>query len=121
MSSIKEAAVKTATEDRQSFALNDIIYTDSSDRVTIEITGRAFANLKEITEITNKWADDDYTPTDILRVFCFHTTFLNLYKKYDENSESGWIQTLPGAIAEQMVDGEELKILFEAAGFSTYF
>lgn len=121
MSKQSKTAGKTATRNSKSFTLNDIAFTDGDNRVTIEVTGKAFANLKEITEIYNRWADDDYTPTDILRVFCFHTTFLNLYKKYDENSERGWIQTLPGAIAAQVVDGEELKMLFEAAGFSTCF
>ena len=118
MSSIKEAAEKTATESKQSFTLNDIIYTDSSDRVTIEITGRAFANLNEITEITSKWSEDDYTPSEILRVFCLTDSFLHLYEKRPNVNKSNLgIQTLPGFVAEQFVEGEELRSLFESAGF----
>ena len=121
MSSIEEAAEKTATESKQSFTLNDIIYTDNADNATITITGQAFANLKEITEITNKWSEDDYTPTDILRVFCLPATLLNLYKKSDETWKAAWEQTLTGGIASQMTNGDELWRLFESSGFTTCF
>ena len=118
MSSIEETAGETATENKQSFMHNDIIYTDGDDRVTIEITGRAFSNLKEITELTSQWSEDDYTPSDILRVFCFTDSFLYLHEKRpNANKNNLGIQTLPGFIAEQFVEGEELRSLFESAGF----
>ncbi len=118
MSSIEETAVETAIESKQSFTQNDIIYTDGSDRVTIEITGQAFANLKEITELTSKWSEDDYTPSEILRVFCLTDSFLHLYEKRpNANKRNLGIQTLPGFVAEQFVEGEELRSLFESAGF----
>jgi len=101
-----------------SFTHNDIIYTDGDDRVTIEITGKAFANLKEITELTSKWSEDDYTLSDILRVFCFTDSFLYLHEKRPNANKSNIdIQTLPGFIVEQFVEGEELRSLFESAGF----
>ena len=99
------------------FTKNDITFTDNADNVTITISGKAFTNLKEITEITNKWAESDYTPTEILRIFDFPDSFLYLHDRMPEAS----IQTLPGAIIAQMTDGEELHPLFESAGFSTDF
>ena len=116
-----KTAGETATRNSKSFTLNDITYTDGDDRVTIENTGKAFANLKEITEITNKWADDDYTPSDILRDFCFPSTILNLYKRSDETWKNSYEQTLAGEVASQMINGHELWQLFEAAGFYTSF
>ena len=104
-----------------SFTKDDIIYTDNADNATITITGQAFANLKEITEITNKWANDNYTPTDILRDFCFPSTILNLYKRSDETWKNSYEQTLAGEVASQMINGHELWQLFEAAGFYTSF
>ena len=118
MSNRKETAGETAKSNNTSFTLNDIIYTDSNDRVTIEITGRAFSNLKEITELTSKWSEDDYTPSEILRVFCLTDSFLHLHEKRPNADKSNLdIQTLPGFIAEQFIEGEELRSLFESAGF----
>ena len=122
MSSIEKTAGETATESKQSFTQNDIIYTDGDDRVKMEITGQAFANLKEITEITNKWAEDDYTPSDILRVFCFCDSFIYMNEK-NPNAQNPYtaIQTLTGAIAEQYIEKEELVSLFKSAGFNVLF
>lgn len=99
------------------FTENDITYADGADKVTITISGKAFANLKEITETINKWAKDNYTPTEILRDFCLPDSFLFFHDKMPQAS----IQTFPGAIVNQLIDGDELRPLFESAGFSTDF
>lgn len=110
-------------DDTKSFTENDITYTDGTDRVAITITGRAFANLKEITEITNKWTEDDFTPTGILREFYFTDPFLNLNEKNPNDGKTIYSssQTLSGAIAAEFSEGAELRRLFESAGFNTCF
>lgn len=109
--------------DTKSFTENDITYTNGADRVAITITGQAFANLKEITEITNKWTEDDFTPVGILREFYLTDPFLYLNKKNPNAGKRIYDlhQTLTGAIAEQFDEGKELYRLFESAGFSTCF
>lgn len=122
MSSIEETAGETATENKQSFMHNDIIYTDGDDRVTIEITGQAFANLKEIAEITNKWAENDYTLSDMLRTFCLPDSFLYLHDKYPKSAiPYDVVQVLPGAIVAQYGDCDELASIFASAGFSVNY
>lgn len=117
MSKKNETAGETAKSNVKSFTMNDITYTDGEDRVTIEITGQAFQNLKEMAEIFGRWNGGRESPSEMLRDFCFHTTFLNLYNKKN-NDESD--QTLAGAIIAQFCNNEyvcELEQAFEKAGF----
>jgi len=46
-----------------------ITYTSDADKLTITVTGAAFANLKKIADTMNTvdWCDDDNTPEGIFR------------------------------------------------------
>ena len=99
---------------------NDITYTDEPNAVTIRITGKAFANLKEITAIFNKWDEADNTPADIVRKFMCGDEWLYLDEKKPEPLLLP--QTLAGMMCDAYhgeTDTPELEAAFEAAGFST--
>lgn len=123
MSNRGQTAGETATDNSKSLTVNDITFTEGDDRVTIEITGKAFANLCEITRIFNEWDENDYTPILILNDFCMPSSFMCLGKKRpDEGLAQNVTQVLPGAIAAYFDDGQDSLIdAFEKAGFSTSF
>lgn len=99
---------------------NDITYTDEPNAVTIRITGNAYANLKEITAIFNKWDNASNTPADIVRQFMCDDEWRYLDEKKPE--ALALPQTLAGMMCDAYhgeADMPELEVAFEAAGFST--
>ena len=98
--------------------VNDIVLTDKNDRLVIEITGKAFANLKEIASIYNKWNDDNLTLSEVAEEFMFGDYVLNLNQK----KSVALHQTFSGIICDAFcdvpdVDVEELKRMFASAEF----
>lgn len=98
--------------------VNDIVLTDKNDRLVIEITGKAFANLKEIASIYNKWNDDNLTLSGVAEEFLFGDYVLNLNQK----KSVALHQTFSGIICDAFcnvpdVDVKELEGMFASAGF----
>lgn len=100
-----------------SFTQNDITFTDGDDRVTIEITGKAFANLKEITEIYNRWNDDDYSPSNtVAQILCGDSWFTLAQKKPDDTTKQNCCGLLYD-IYSDCSDAKELAAALITAGF----
>lgn len=117
MSKQKETAGETAKSNVKSFSVNDITYTDGEDRVTIEITGQAFANLKEITEIFNRWNDDDYSPSNtVAQILCGDWWFNLAQKKPDDTTTQNCCGLLYD-IYSDCSDAKELAAALITAGF----
>lgn len=117
MSKKNETAGETAKSNVKPFTLNDITFTDGDDRVTIEITGKAFANLKEITEIYNRWNDDDYSPSDtVIRVLCGDWWFNLDQKKLDDTLDQNCCGLLYDTYSD-CSNAKELEATLIAAGF----
>lgn len=96
-----------------------LVFTDKQDRVMIEIVGKAFANLREITGILNGLDDDDEknTPAEVVKDFlCWGSPWFNLHIKQPEKYE----QNLCGNIFQLLDDTEAQKAeaAFNAAGFA---
>ena len=99
-----------------------VIIRSDSNRVTIEITGSAFDNLKEIAAIHNSWNGEDLSPEEIVDRYLLDQTFKELPNKKASNPV---FQTLCGNICGYFADvtaasSDEIKLLtnmFEAAGF----
>lgn len=97
-----------------------IVYTDNAQSVVITIRGEAFANLKEITTIFNRWDDNDKSCAEMIRTFGVMDFFENLGRRRPELPE----QTLPGMICGSYCETSDvgaLRAAFESAGFSTNF
>ena len=100
-----------------SFTQNDITFTDGDDRVTIEITGKAFANLKEITEIYNRWNDDDYSPSNtVAQILCGDSWFSLAQKKPDDTTTQNCCGLLYDMYSD-CSDAKELAAALITAGF----
>lgn len=98
----------------------DLILTDKQDRVVVEIVDKAFANLREITDILNGMYGDDEntTPAEVVRDFlCGDDLWFNLHVK-QPNYE--WEQNLCGGIVEMLDDkyAAKAEAAFNAAGFA---
>ena len=121
MSKQSKTAGKTANEGEWSFTSNDIIYSDGADRVTIEITGAAFVNLKEIADIFGKWSGEELSPASFV--------FWNYLGRFDawqflseKKPKSEHVQTLAGEICDMLCEAENVEMLekaLNATGFTT--
>ena len=85
----------------------------------IEIVGKAFANLREITNILNGLDDDDEknTPAEVVKDFlCWGSPWFNLHIKQPEEYE----QNLCGNIVQLLDDkyATKAEAAFDAAGFA---
>ena len=99
-----------------------IEFSNEPNGVTIRITGKAFTNLKEITEIFNRWDEADNTPADIVREFMCSDEWHYLDEKKPETLLLP--QTLAGGIVDlyhDCKDATQLEEAFKAAGFSTQY
>lgn len=121
MSKQSKTAGKTANESEGSFTSNDIIYSDGADRVTIEITGAAFANLKEIAEIFSKWSGEELSPASF--VFWNYLSRFDAWQHLNEKKPKGeCMQTLVEEVCDMLCDVDNIDALekaFNAAGFTT--
>lgn len=121
MSKQRKTAGKTANESEGSFTSNDIIYKDGADRVTIEITGAAFANLKKIAEIFNKWSGEELSPASF--VYWNYLSRFDAWQHLNEKKpKSEYMQTFAGKICDMLCDADNVDALekaFNAAGFAT--
>ena len=99
-----------------------IINSNDADRVTIEIAGSAFDNLKEITQIHNLWNGEDLTPAEVVERYLINDAFGQLHSKKADNE---YAPTLCGIILEYFAnvtnataeEGIQLEGMFKAHGF----
>lgn len=121
MSSRGQTAGETATDNADRIHLKcGLVFTDKQDRVMIEIVGKAFANLREITGILNGLYVDceKTTPAEVVKDFlCADNSWFNLHVK-QPNYE--WEQNLCGGIVEMLDDkyATKAEAAFNAAGFA---
>ena len=118
----KTTAAERGTSTTSTTANGAITFSDEPNAVTIRITGKAFANLKEIAAILNKWDEADNTPADIAHQFMCGDEWLYLDEKKPE--ALALPQTLAGGIVcayDECEDMPQLRKAFEAAGFSTQY
>ena len=97
-----------------------ISFTAAPDRVTITVTGAAFANLREIADVFNRTTGESMTPADILAAFALTSDFSDLARCKEPG---GSFQTLPASICEAIRTGgeegvDDLAEAFMAAGFT---
>lgn len=120
MSKQSKTAGETAKTDYASRIHLDcgLVFTNKQDRVVVEIVDKAFANLREITNILNGLDDDDKnTPANVVKDFlCWGSPWFNLHIKQPDM----WDQNLCGNILQLLNDeyAPKAEAAFEAAGFA---
>ncbi len=98
---------------------DDIYCTDEPNAVTVTIGGKAFENLKRITEIFNAWDENNMTPAEL-----FAREFIERDEKFvnlSEKQPGGFGQTAAGAVCAvygNAPDVDDLRTAFSRAGFS---
>lgn len=97
---------------------NDIVMSDHDDRVTIEVTGKAFANLKEITQVYNQWCAGDCLPSDMIELVFLIDPWFNLQKKKVSEYEESFFGFLCAMYSDEP-DIEQLESALSKAGFDT--
>ena len=105
-----------SNETRNTVAPSDdgISFTDAPDKVTVTITGAAFANLREIADVFNRTTGESLTPSDILAQFGLTVELTELARCKD----GGAMQTLPAFVCDGCETfANELAAAFKAAGF----
>lgn len=100
--------------------MSKAIYTiDEPNAVSIKITGAAFENLKRITEIFNKWDQNELTPAELIQEQFIEReqAFMNL----DTPNPGMYQSTMPGALCDiynNAPDVDALRAAFIGNGFS---
>jgi len=98
--------------------VNDIVMSDHDDRVTIEVTGRAFANLKEITRVHNQWCEEECLPSDMIESVLFIDPWFNLQEKKVSEYEESFFGSLCAMYGDEP-DVSKLEASLSEAGFGT--